>query len=489
MNLRWKQARLWASLLVLLLSFGLAGCGSDRTPIAGQGEPARLGSRIAEVAPPQAIEELRSEFEKYQPQVAILSPRADEVLQDTQISVQFRVQDLPLFKDADLGLGPHLHVFLDNQPYQAVYDADGAIEFTDLTPGTHTIRVFASRPWHESFKNEGAYAQTTFHVLTKTPNNNPEASQPLLTYSRPQASYGAEPIMLDFYLTNAPLHLIAQEDPEDDIADWHVRATVNGESFEVDRWQPIYLKGFKPGKNWVQLEFLDEQGNPVVNVFNNTVRLINYEPGGTDTLSKLVRGDLEAAAARSIVDPNYEPPAPEPELLPEPLPEPSPEPSPEPEFFAPKPAEPEELEVPDSVPTAEPEGLEPELKAPIEPVEPSVVPAPAVEPAPIEAPTSAEPTEGSESVKPGRAWGGFFNRRGRPPGAVKQVEPAPSTLPDIQEIKPAPPTLPEITDIPPLQPVPSEDESIEPDLSLRLEPSGEPELPVLREPLEPAPAE
>jgi hypothetical protein len=202
-------------------------------------------------------------------------------------------------------MGPHLHVILDNQPYIAVYDLSKPLELPDLSPGTHTLRVFASRPWHESFKNEGAYAQTTFHVFTKTEDNNPDSNQPLLTYSRPKGSYGAEPILLDFYLTNAPLHLVAQENSKDDIADWRIRCTINGNSFVLDRWQAIYLKGFKPGENWVQLEFLDEKGNSVKNVFNNTARLITYEPKGKDTLSKLVRSEITAVEARGIVDPNY----------------------------------------------------------------------------------------------------------------------------------------------------------------------------------------
>ncbi|MBD2090254.1 hypothetical protein H6F67_10355 [Microcoleus sp. FACHB-1515] len=471
--LGWRRAIV--SVMAIALCFTLWACGGDRPPVAGKGEPTRLGSRISEVAPPAVIEELRSELEQYQPQVSIVSPRPDEVLDDNQVTVKFRVQDLPLFKNAALGLGPHLHVFLDNQPYQAVYDADGSIEFTDLTPGTHTIRAFASRPWHESFKNEGAYAQTTFHVFTKTPNNNPDPNQPLLTYSRPQASYGAEPIMLDFYLTNAPLHLIAQEDPNDDIPDWRVRATVNGQSFEIDRWQPVYLKGFKPGKNWVQLEYLDEQGNPIVNAFNNTVRLITYEPGGSDTLSKIVRGDVDAATVRGIVDRTYQPPAPEPEPIPEPTPEPSPGPE---EVFEPEPevVEPEETIAPEVEPTPEPEVAEPSIEpvepAPTnvsptkdnEPIEPSVTPAPVVEPAPSSELPPVEP------VQPRRGWkeflkrggDGYFNRRGRPPGAAKAIESAPQTLPEIIE-----------------------PESIEPDVPLILEPTGEPEVPILRSP-EPA---
>jgi len=260
---------------------------------------------IIEVSPPEVIQQLRPALEKYQPQVSIISPQMDAVLEDNTISVQLRVEDLPLFKDSGLGMGPHLHVILDNQPYQAVYDLSQPLTFPDLSAGTHTVRVFASRPWHESFKNEGAYAQTTFHIFTKTQDNSPSSTLPLLTYSRPTGSYGAEPVMLDFYLTNAPLHLVAQESSRDNISDWKIRCTVDGTSFTIDRWQPIYLKGLKPGKNWVKLEFLDEQGNPVQNAFNNTARLITYEPGGQDTLSKLVRGELKAVDARFIVAPDY----------------------------------------------------------------------------------------------------------------------------------------------------------------------------------------
>jgi hypothetical protein len=165
--------------------------------------------------------------------------------------------------------------------------------------------VFASRPWDESFKNEGAYAQTTFHILTKTNDNNPAPTLPLLTYSRPQGTYGAEPIMLDFYLTNAPLHLVAQENPEDKIKDWRIRVTVNGESFTADEWQPIYLKGFQKGNNWVQLELLDEDGNNLENAFNNTVRLVTYEPKQKDTLAKLVEGKISVEEARPIVEAGY----------------------------------------------------------------------------------------------------------------------------------------------------------------------------------------
>lgn len=330
-GINWLQKitkALCASLITGVLVLSLVSCG-DRfvdseglraaTPRDRSGSPAQLAGSISEVSPPEIIQELRPALEIYQPQVAILNPQPNEVLQDDTLTVKLQVKDLPLFKNQELDMGPHLHVILDNQPYIAVYDVNQPLVFPDLSPGTHTLRVFASRPWHESFKNEGAYAQTTFHIFTKTQDNNPDAAGPLLTYSRPKGSYGAEPILLDFYLTNAPLHFVAQEDSKDEIADWRIRCTINGNSFVLDRWQPVYVKGFKPGKNWIQLEFLDEQGNSVKNVFNNTARLITYEPKGKDTLSKLIRGELTAVEVRGIVDPNYTTSA-----TPTPIPSPTP---------------------------------------------------------------------------------------------------------------------------------------------------------------------
>lgn len=295
--------------LAVLLTLGLGSCGKKAIATLGtQSGPSvhnNAASAIAEVSPPEAIQELRLALDNSQPQVTVVSPKPNQVVQDNTVSVKMQVDDLELFQDPQLGMGPHLHVILDNQPYEAVYDVSKPFVFKDVAPGTHTLRVFASRPWHESFKNEGAYAQTTFHVFTKTQGNNPSSTLPLLTYSRPKGSYGAEPVMLDFYLSNAPLHLVAQERSDDNILDWQIRCTINGASFFVNRWQPIYLQGLKPGKNWVHLELLDEKEKLISNAFNDTARLITFTPGGDDTLSKLVRGELKAADARAIVDPSY----------------------------------------------------------------------------------------------------------------------------------------------------------------------------------------
>jgi hypothetical protein len=442
----WRKSAIAILRLVMasVLVLSLTSCGEkaiSQEPYSVLPQKAQLSKQISEVSPPATIQELRLALEAYQPQVTIETPKQDEILQDTTATVRFQVKDLPLFQDPELQLGPHLHVIVDNEPYRAVYDLNQPLILSDLSPGTHTIRVFASRPWHESFKNEGAYAQSTFHIFTKTDDNNPDPTKPLLTYSRPKGSYGAEPILLDFYLTNAPLHLVAQDNPNDDIADWRIRCTINGESFVLDRWQPVYLKGFKPGKNWVQLEFLDEQGNPVKNVFNSTVRLITYEPKGKDTLSKIVRGELSADQVRRIVDSNYTAKTP--------------------------------IAEPTTTPTLAPTVEETPLIQPKEEKQP--LPETEATPSPTLTPTVEEtvpevekqPTPETQPEKP--KSGGFFNRfqsrSGKMPTPQTTAEPSPTippTLPETAEEQGAgssgseptpsiPPTLPEIIETP--QPV------------------------------------
>ncbi|WP_024545301.1 hypothetical protein [Picosynechococcus sp. NKBG15041c] len=328
-------------ILLVVLAFGLWSCG-DRldarlvSNLNPESQPV-VTQALTEVATPSLINELRKELDQYQPQVKILSPRPDETFNSSTVNVQLQVNDLPIFKDAELGMGPHVHLFVDDQPYVAVYDTSQPVTLENLAPGSHIVRAFASRPWHESFKNEGAYAETTFNVFTKSNNNIPDFSQPLLTYSRPQGTYGAEPIMLDFYLTNAPLHFVAQADDTDNINDWRIRVTINGESFILDNWQPIYLSGFKKGENWLKLEFIDDQGELLENVYNSPVRVINYDPKLNDTLAKLVQNKLPLRMAKKLVTLKELPPEPAPEII-APLEEATPEVPAEPEATIPEPA-------------------------------------------------------------------------------------------------------------------------------------------------------
>ncbi|CAD5926243.1 FHA domain containing protein [Planktothrix tepida] len=379
-----------ATLLAVLIIVTMVGCGNSA--VAPQSSPplnlTPSTEPIGDVSPPKLIQKLHQALDTYQPQVSILNPKPDAIIEDDTINLQLQVQGLPLFKDPKSGLGPHLQVILDNQPNIDIYDISTPITFSNLDPGTHTLRVFATYPWNESYKNEGSFAQTTFHIFTKTDLDYPNPDLPLLTYNRPQGEYGAEPILLDFYLSNAPLHLVAQEDPTDEIVDWKIRITVNGESFTTNQWQPLYLKGFKPGKNWVQIEYLDENGNLVDNVFNKTARVITYNPKLNNTLSQLIQGKLSWVDVKGMVNPNANPedviePS-EPEVIP------SVEPTSEPEEIAP-PVEEPISESQDSI--SEPEEISPVIEETPSQVENSIP-----EPEEISPPVEETPSQVENSI-------------------------------------------------------------------------------------------
>ena len=273
-------------------------------------EIASENSNLAEVAPPEIIKQLNQRLEEYLPQVKIIAPQPKQTYQQTDVEIKLEVEALPIFRDDKLQLGNHLNLIIDNEPLQEIYTTDEPILIENLAPGTHTIRAFAVRPWGESFKNKEAYAQTTFNVLTETNDNRPVSSLPLLTYSSPNRTISAEPLLLDYYLTNASLNAVslghgfayAELKHQSNL---FVKATINGTSFTLDDWQPVYLTGLEPGENWVQLELIDEEGNNIENAFNNTVRVFNYNPQQQDILAQLISNKIPLAEAQSIIKQNY----------------------------------------------------------------------------------------------------------------------------------------------------------------------------------------
>jgi hypothetical protein len=398
-NLKWKLSQLLiGSCLVLMLTIGISSCDSlppttkdvsieplaSSTPLANNSD-----GPLAEVNTPASILQLAPSLDKYQPQVQIVSPKPDEILADDRVTVKLKVSDLPLFKQPELGLGNHLHVILDKQTYQGVYDLNQPLVFKNLSAGTHTLRVFASRPWHESFKNQGAFDLVTFHVLTKTAENQPDLQQPILTYSRPAGTYGAEPMMLDYYLTNIP-----DLGNEKSAANWRVRVTVNDQQFTLDRWAPIYLQGFKKGKNWVRLELVDDLGNPIPNVYNDTLAIFTYDPQNRDALAKLIGGELSPDLARMLVEPNYVASQPTPEIATTPVSKPIPTPKPTPIAIVPLPevkptpkagSHPAPIVVPIPIEIVPPSGVKPKPSPTLTP-EPIVKTLPSDTPVEVPAP-------------------------------------------------------------------------------------------------------
>ena len=306
----------FAIMIVATALLTLAGCATnpDNANTTATTVVAPPPTQKLNVIPrPQSIMDLmkqRGEQDEAQPTLRIVSPAKDAVVNGANVNVKLELSgDLRGYKphkDPATEQGNHIHVILDNEPYEAYYELDQPFELRNVPEGRHTLRVFASRPWHESYKNEGAFQMVSFTVkgggdankptITNSgqtmANNNSAPSPspgstregkdmrtstggevdpalPLLTYSRPKGEYkGAEadPIMIDFWLSNAKL--------KGDGGEYRVRYIVDDDDPRfIDKWEAVWLSGWLAGTHTVRLELLDKNDMPVANgTFNTTTR-------------------------------------------------------------------------------------------------------------------------------------------------------------------------------------------------------------------------
>ena len=91
-------------------------------------------------------------------------------------------------KDPATGKGNHIHVILDNQPYEAYYEINQPFELRNVAEGKHTLRVFPSRPWHESYKNDTAFQMVTFTVKGGGDAGKPTTTSNGQTMASPEES-------------------------------------------------------------------------------------------------------------------------------------------------------------------------------------------------------------------------------------------------------------------------------------------------------------
>jgi len=307
-----------------------ARSGGSRGASSSQPAAAPGAGRLQEVAPPGAVRKLQEALAERQPQLRILAPAAESVLNDAPWQLRLQVEDWPLVDAGRLGMGPHLVVQIDEGEPLRLTTPEATLP--PLSPGSHRLTVYAARPWGEAVKSPGAIAQIRLHRLASTPLTLPAAGSAQLLPVSPQGAVAGEPVLLDWLLLDAPLQHLRGDD-----TNWRLRVTVNGDSFLIDHQTPLWLKGWRPGSNVVQLDLLDGRGEPLNPPFNSFVRELRLEPSAPRPAwfgATLAEGDLAILLGQAAVSPATEPPPtaePEPQPEPEPEPEPQPEPEPEPE--------------------------------------------------------------------------------------------------------------------------------------------------------------
>jgi hypothetical protein len=274
---------------------------------------------------------LQQALDGRRPRLEILSPTDGALLPPGPWTLQLRVEDWPLVDAGPLGLGPHLVVQLDGDPPLPMTTT--TITMRPLEPGSHRLTVYAARPWGEVVKSPGAQRQIRLHRVAANPLSQPAPGSPQLIAVSPRGVAAATPLLLDWLLLDAPLQNLRAGD-----ASWRLRVSLNGDSFLVDHQTPLWLEGWRPGSNAIQLELLDGLGEPLNPPFNSLVGEVTLEPGGA---SPRWQGDrLEPAELASLLGETPPPAEPEAEPEPENRPEPETEPEAAPETPAPTEAEP-----------------------------------------------------------------------------------------------------------------------------------------------------
>ncbi|MDP7998627.1 MAG: hypothetical protein RAK19_03045, partial [Synechococcus sp. SP1 MAG] len=251
-----------------LPTWPLRGDGNKQTPL----ESKPPSGRLQEVAPPGAVQQLREKLQRYQPNLRLVTPTDNSVINADTVELILDVKNWPISRDDQLGLGPHVVVQIDNQPPRQLHELEAnrvSVMLNDLAPGSHRFSAWAAYPWGEAVKTPGANLQGRFHLWQRMEGTQPGSNAPWLVPVTNSADPALQPLLLDWLIWNAPLQNLRDGDGR-----WRLRLSVDGDSFLVDHQEALWLKGNSSSRgNLVQMELLNGVGEPITPEFNN--RLIH----------------------------------------------------------------------------------------------------------------------------------------------------------------------------------------------------------------------
>ena len=236
--------------------------------------PQNPSGRLQEVEPPGAVQQLRQALAKHHPQLSLISPIDGSQLKGGSLNLELKIEDWPLAKDHELGLGAHVVIQIDDQAPIRVSEQNGnrlSLQLPSLSPGSHRFTAYAAYPWGEAVKTPGASLHWSLDQLRPLIGTQPKGDAPWLAVVSPAELGGESPLLLDWLVWNAPLQNLRDGDGR-----WRLRITVNEDSFVVDQQDALWLQGIdnRKGVNTVQMELLNGIGESLDPMFNNQLRAI-----------------------------------------------------------------------------------------------------------------------------------------------------------------------------------------------------------------------
>lgn len=174
---------------------------------------------------------------------------------------------------ANSGKGQHIHLIVNNRPYNAIYEPPFTKEYEE---GHYVALAFLARSYHESVKAESAYQLQQFNVGES--DEEVDLDKAALFYSRPKGTYsgaGAEKVLFDFYLHKTTIG------PDGNSVHMMVETSAGDEAeFEITKWQPYIVEGLPMGENTITIELIGPDGKLVEDaLFNKESRTFTLEAG------------------------------------------------------------------------------------------------------------------------------------------------------------------------------------------------------------------
>ena len=177
------------------------------------------------------------------------------------VDVFVQVENLTLSED-----GHRLHVIVDNGSPIEHTNVLRPVILRGLAPGAHTLRIFAVKPDGKMLTNPEALMRVDFYVRRQDFSNFQPMERPYLTVNLPMdgiAIPDAEgKVWLDFMTHQAPMGK----------GKYRVKAVMNGVETIVSTRDPHPWGGLAEGRHRVVIELIDEDGDPVSEIFARVER-------------------------------------------------------------------------------------------------------------------------------------------------------------------------------------------------------------------------
>ena len=193
--------------------------------------------------------------------VKIETPKEEQTMSWETVDVFLRLQNYAIGEG-----GNRACLILDNgSPIEHSHDLKPVI-LRGLTPGAHTLRAYAVRPDGKMLRDQEAWDRVNFFVRRRDFSNFQPRDRPYLTVNLPMDG-NAYPdtegkVWLDFRVHNAPL---GKET-------FRVKVILDGVEAFLSQSEPYPLAGLAEGRHRLVVELVDEEGDPVSEIFARVER-------------------------------------------------------------------------------------------------------------------------------------------------------------------------------------------------------------------------